>query len=78
MEEQKVRQQAMVRNMDPNDDPELTRALKALKEEHRTRQQVEGREEQDAAADPEIRSSLAEEETKEEAPPQRAPAPAMA
>ena len=30
MEEQKVRQQAMVRNMDPNDDPELTRALKAL------------------------------------------------
>ena len=62
----------MARNMGPNDDRELTRALKALKEEQRTRQQAEEREEQGMVVDHKTRGCLAEE-----VPPQRALAPVV-
>ena len=39
----------MAWSMDPNDDPELTRALRASMEEQKTRQQAEGGEEQGTA-----------------------------
>ena len=61
MKEQKIRQHAMASNMDPNNDPELTRALKASKEEQRTRKQAEGKEEQGTDMDPETRGGWAEE-----------------
>ena len=77
-EEQKTRQQATARSAGHNDDLELTRALRALMEEQRTRQQAEGREEQGTAVDPETCGGSAEEETNEEAPPQKDPAPVTA
>ena len=68
-EEQKTRQQATAKSVGHNDDLELTRALRALMEEQRTRQQAEGREEQGTAVDPQTCGGSAEEETNEEAPP---------
>ena len=69
---------ARPRSMDPDVDPKLARALRVSMKEQRTKQQAESRGEQDATNVPAIPPGLAKEKGGNEAPPQKAPALAMA